>query len=334
MKNKLLLTTAIAGLTAISGIANAETKVSGNLEQTFKSASVDGGTSSGRGLGAEYNIGLSNSTELNNGLKASFGFNIESNQNGAAADTGMTDSHYLTISGEMLSLSIARDNGQNLSTTVVPHISDQAGTVVDGSSIENVGSVDGHNWDHVRLDAKVAGGTLTLRYVPDTNSGFAGHSEIQDTGKSQQEIIYSGSLGVDGLAIQAGVSKEDKNTSADVDQKFQKYGVAYNFGQIAIGVQTMKDEAGTVASKVEYKQDKIGATYAINDNLSVGINYQETEKKTAGVKSTGDEETMMIGIGYNLGGVAIDINYADVDNLGNTSGTDAEFFQIRTIQKF
>ena len=334
MKNKLLLTTAIAGLTAISGIANAETKVSGNLEQTFKAGSVDGGTSSGRGLGAEYNIGLSNSTELNNGMKASFGFNIESNQNGSTADTGMTDSHYLTISGEMLSLSIARDNGQNLSSTVVPHISDQAGTVVDGMEIENVGSVDGHNFDHVRLDAKVAGGTLTLRYVPDNGATQINHSEIADTGTSQQEIIYSGSLGVDGLKVQAGISKEDKATSDDVDQKFQKYGVAYNFGQIAIGVQTMKDEAGTVATKVEYKQDKIGATYAINDNLSVGINYQETEKKTAGVKSTADEETTMIGIGYNLGGIASDINYANVDNLANASGTDAEFFQIRTIQKF
>ena len=334
MKNKLLLTTAIAGLTAISGIANAETKVSGNLEQTFKSASVDGGTASGRSLGAEYNIGLSNSTELSNGLKASFGFNIESNQNGASADTGMTDSHYLTISGEMLSLSIARDNGQNLSSTVVPHISDQAGTVVDGMEIENVGSVDGHNLDHVRLDAKVAGGTLTLRYAPDNGASQIGHSEIVDTGKSQQEIIYSGSLGVDGLSVQAGLSKEDKLTSTYVDQKFQKYGVAYNFGQIALGVQTMKDEAGTAASKVEYNQDKIGATYAINDNLSVGINYQETELKTAGVKSAADEETMMIGIGYNLGGIAIDVNYAEVDNLANASGTDAEFFQIRTIQKF
>jgi hypothetical protein len=334
MKNKLLLTTAIAGLTAISGIANAETKVSGNLEQTFKAGSVDGGTSSGRALGAEYNIGLSNSTELNNGMKASFGFNLESNQNGTAADTGVTDSHYLTISGEMLSLSIARDNGQNLSSTVVPHISDQAGTVVDGASLENVGGVDAHNYDHIRLDAKVAGGTLTLRYAPDNGATQISQSEIVDTGTSQQEIIYSGSLGVDGLSVQAGISKEDADTSAYADQKFQKYGIAYNFGQIAIGVQMAKDEGGTLASKVEYNQDKIGATYAINDNLSVGINYQETEKKTAGVKSASDEETVMIGIGYNLGGVAIDVNYAEVDNLGNTTGTDAEFLQIRTIQKF
>ena len=39
MKNKLLLTTAIAGLTAVTGFAHAETKVTGNLEQTFLTSS-------------------------------------------------------------------------------------------------------------------------------------------------------------------------------------------------------------------------------------------------------------------------------------------------------
>jgi len=334
MKNKLLLTTAIAGLTAIAGIANAETKVSGNLEQTFKSSSINGTGDSGRALGAEYNIGLSNSADLDNGLKASFGFNLESNQDGAAADTGVTDSHYLTIAGEMLSFSIARDNGQNLSSTVVPHISDQAGTVVDGDTLGNVGSVDAHNYDHVRLDAKVAGGTLTLRYAPDAGATQINASSIQDTGKSQQEIIYSGSLGVEGLSVQAGISKSDKATVADEDDEYKKFGVAYNFGQFAVGIERAEDHAGTVAATVERTRDKVGITFAASDNLSFGINYQETESKTEGTKTASDEEIVMVGVGYNLGGIAIDINYADVDNLGNTSGSDAEFLQIRTIQKF
>ena len=58
--------------------------------------------------------------------------------------------------------------------------------------------------------------------------------------------------------------------------------------------------------------------------------FQQTE----GVKAASDEEIVMVGVGYNLGGIAIDINYADVENLGNTSGSDGEFLQIRTIQKF
>ena len=330
MKNKLLLTTAIAGLTAITGFAHAETKVSGNMEQTFKASSIDNGDS-GRGLGTEMNIGLSSSKDLDNGLKASYGFNLEMDSDGADA---IGDVYYMTIGAGNVSFSVARDNGQNLSSTVVPHISDQAGTVVDGETLGNVSSADAHNYDHVRIDGKVLGGTLTLRYAPDVNNSTAGDSAIVDTGKSNSEIIFSGNLGVDGLKVQAGTSKIDGTTSADADIKFTKYGVAYNFGQFAVGADLRKEDSGTVASKVEKEAVRYGLTFAANDNLSFGISYQETEEKTAGVKAASDEETILVGVGYNFGGLGIDLNYAQVDNLSNTTGDDAEFFQIRTIQKF
>ena len=333
MKNKLLLTTAIAGLTAITGFAHAETKVSGNMEQTFRSTSVDSGDS-GRGLGTEMNIGLSSSKDLDNGLKASYGFNLEFDAN--AADS-TNDVYYMTLSAGDISFSIARDHGQNLSSTVVPHISDQAGTIVNtdvGTTFTNIGSADAHNYDHVRLDSKVAGGTLTLRYAPDSGNNYAGDTTIVDTGKSNSEIIYSGNLGVDGLAIQTGYSKLKADGDANEDTKYKKFGAAYNFGQFAAGASYGKEDAGTVAAKTETEIATYGVTFAANDNLSFGLSYKETELKTAGVKAASDEETILVGVGYNFGGLGIDLNYAQVDNVGNTSGTDAEIFQIRTIQKF
>jgi len=58
------------------------------------------------------------------------------------------------------------------------------------------------------------------------------------------------------------------------------------------------------------------------------------QKKTAnGTKSANEEKIDMIGIGYSLGGVAIDINYAMTDNFNNTA-QDRDVLQIRTIQKF
>ena len=330
MKNKLLLTTAIAGLTAITGFAHAETKVSGNMEQTFKASSIDNGNS-GRGLGTEMNIGLSSSKDLDNGLKASYGFNLEMDNDGGDA---IGDVYYLTIGADAVSFSIARDNGQNLSSTVVPHISDQAGTIVKGYTMGNVGTADGHNYDHARIDGNVLGGTLTARYTPDGSNSTAGDSIISDTGKSISEIMYSGSLGLDGLKVQLGTSKMDGQTAADEDRKFTKYGASYNFGQFAIGADLRKEDKGTVASKSETEAVRYGLTFAANDNLSMGISYQETEEKIAGVKASSDEETVLVGVGYNFGGLGIDLNYAQVDNLSNTTGTDAEFFQIRTIQKF
>lgn len=336
MKNKLLLTTAIAGLTAFTGFAHAETKVTGNMEQTFLTGSFDETPEdSGRGFGAELNMGLASSKDLSNGLKASYGFNLEFDNKETDV---VTDIYYMTIGSGDVSVTVGRDTGNNLSATVVPHISDQANSIVStsaGATLGNVSSVaDGHDPDHISIDGKVLGGTLTARYAPDTGNKFAGDSAIVDTANSVKEIIYSGSLGVDGLKVQAGQSRSDGEGSASEDIKFTKYGLSYNFGQFAIGADLRKEDAGTVAAKTDKEAIRYGLTFAANDNLSFGINYQETESKTAGVKAASDEETLMVGIGYNFGGLGIDLNYVKVDNLTNTPNEDVEFFQIRTIQRF
>ena len=336
MKNKLLLTTAIAGLTAVTGFAHAETKVTGNLEQTFITSSSSTPADSGRGFGAEMNIGLSSSKDLDNGLKASYGFNLEMDAGNADS---IADVYYMTIGSGDVSVSIARDNGQHLSSTVVPHISDTAMSIVDGEALGNVNTTaDGHNYDHIRIDGNVMGGTLTARYAPDTGNGntttVAGDSSIVDTANSVKEIMYSGSLGVDGLKVQVGTSKSDGDGSANEDIKFTKYGASYNFGQFAVGADLRKADSGTVAAKVEQESVRYGLTFAANDNLSFGISYQETEEKNAGVKEANDEETLQVGVGYNFGGLGIDLNYVEVDNLSNIASADVEYFQIRTIQKF
>ena len=337
MKNKLLLTTAIAGLVAVGGVAQAETKVSGNLEQVFRATSDDAnnGRASTRGLGGEYNIGLSSSAELDNGLTAKFGFNLEANGGGANPDV-----HFLTIGNDTMSVSIARDNGNNLSSTGIPHISDTASTVV-GGAYHNLGidSTDGHNDDHIRADINAVGGTVTLRYVP--TDGGAGVSQYTSSGaapaeaeNSSYDILYRGSLGVEGLTVVAGTHRKD-GTGTAVDTKLEKYSVAYNFGQFAAGVELQKSEMPhTTATQVtEYDSKSASITFAVNDKLSVGYARSETELTTNGTKNANEEKINMFGIGYSLGGIAIDVNYAQTDNWNNGS-TDRDNLQIRTIQKF
>jgi len=336
MKNKLLLTTAIAGLVAVGGVAQAETKVSGNLEQVFRAASDDAsnGAASGSGLGAEYNIGLSSSAELDNGLTAKFGFNLEANGSAAAADV-----HFLTIGNDTMSISVARDNGNNLSSTGIPHISDTASTVVAGA-YNNLGiyGSDGHNDDHIRADINAIGGTVTLRYVP-TDGGASSQyvssaGTVAEDNNSSYDIIYRGSLGVEGLTVVAGTHRRD-GTGTEVDVKLNKYSVAYNFGQFAAGVEIQKSEMPhTTATQVtEYDSKSASITFAVNDKLSVGYARTETELTTNGTKDADEEKINMFGIGYSLGGIAVDVNYAQTDNWDNGS-TDRDNLQIRTIQKF
>jgi len=333
MKNKLLMSTAIASI-ALAGSAFAETKVHGNLEQTYRATSQTGQDSAG-GFGAEYNIGLSSSKELDNGLKASYSFQLED---------GGVDAHNLTVGTDTVSITVGRDTGKNLSGSAIPHVGDQAGTIVGttGATLANQGFSSGsskdvgmaHNYDHISLDFKAAGGTFTARYAPGSANG-TDSDEANDGSGSIREILHTGNLGVEGLNIVIGQGDEDADKSATENGKFQKAGVAYNFGQFAVGVERQKVEnIAAAASQIENTSDKASVVFAVNDNLSLGLQYIETEKKEGGTKAANDEKITMAEIGYNFGGLGIQLQYADIENVGNAANTDEEAFQIRTIQKF
>ena len=68
MKNKLLTTTAIAGL-LITGNAFAQTTITGNLDLSYKAISNSNAkANSVRGLGKESQINVTNKGKLNNGM--------------------------------------------------------------------------------------------------------------------------------------------------------------------------------------------------------------------------------------------------------------------------
>ena len=331
MKNKLLLTTAIASLVTVGGIAQAETKVTGNLEQTYRAISDEAaaGAGSQRGLGAEYNIGLSSSKKLDGGLTASYGFNLENNTGATGADV-----HFLTIGNDAVSVSIARDNGNNLSASGIPHVSDTASTVV-GGAFHNLGinQSDGHNDDHVRADIKGAGGTLTLRYVPSDGAANSHTSSAFADTNSAYDVIYRGSLGVQGLNVVVG-QHEVEGTGTNQDAQLRKLSVAYNFGKFAIGAERQTSEnSDTSAAQDETTSNVASITFAINDQLSFGFARYETERTDAGAKDPDEEKINMLSMGYSLGGIAFDVNYAMVDNFNNTAN-DRDVLQIRTIQSF
>jgi hypothetical protein len=330
MKNKLLLTTAIASV-AFAGSAFSETKIGGNLEQTFQATSKDGAGSI-RGFGAEHNISMSASKDLDNGMTAKYGTVLED---------GTADTHYLTVGTDTMTVTVGRDNGANLSSSAIPYIGDgftsfnKAGTTANPlSTTATNADVDYHNAEHIRLDAGVLGGNLTIGYAPDVAQTKKGDSGAAESGNSAMGIIYSGSLGVDGLKVLVGQETGDGEGSEE-DAKQTQVGVTYNAGQFSVGVEQQDIEtAAAAASQVETETTTIGATYAMSDNMSIGVYQIETEEKVGTTTSANDEEIKMVQIGYNLGGLGLSFSYADVENVSNVANSDAEQIQIRTIQKF
>jgi len=332
MKNKLLLSTAIASV-AFAGFASAETKIGGNLEQTFNALSSDTTQDSGRGFGAEHNISLSASKDLDNGLTATYGFILE------ADDTASADTHYLTVGTDSVNVSFARDHGLNLSGTAIPFIGDQtgtsAGTDLTGFLNGNINDSDVHDNDHVSLNVNAAGGTFSLQYAPDAKFGStpanADDSEARDAeaNNSAMGLIYKGSLGVEGLTVLAGKTEQDGEGSAE-DISETQYGAAYTFGQITVGAEITKMEETAAAS--DKKQTKFGVAFAATDNFSIGLYHDKAELENDATKD--DEKVKQVQVGYNLGGLGLTVSYSDIENVAGTANQDAEQLQIRTIQKF
>jgi hypothetical protein len=326
MKNKLLLCSALVSAVALTSGVNAETKVGGNLEQTWTSVSrdktdkkIDGADA----FGSETNISLSSSKELDNGMKASFGFTTED---------GSTDNHYITIGTDTVAVTVGRDRGDTIDADVLPYISDDIATVTTavGGSFSN--GTTAHNADHIDLKANLGVASITARYAPSTNGGAGDDGAVagKDSGGASTEFVIKGNFGVEGLSVLIGQNENKENTdSGNEADKIKKYGATYNFGQFSIGAQKGTVDTGAGAN-TKTSNTSYGATFAANDNLTVGLYIGKSDKNG----EAKDEESKMIQVGYNLGGIGLEIGHMQIENIGYSSGDDADITFIRTIQKF
>ena len=334
MKNKLLVTTALVG-SLVASAAIAETKVSGDLEQTMSGVSYDGaqnqqGTT---GLGAETNIGLSGKKDLDNGLSSNYGFKLED---------GNPDTYYLTVGTEAIGVTFANDYGLNTSGTTLPFVSDTFETVVRDNVVGNDTKItytnhgaNAHDKAHISIGGKVEGIQYVARYAPSAQNR-ASDSDIsgkdnKDSGGSVTEFVVKGDF--NGVGFLAGIEKAEKDFNGAAaakaeDIKFQTLGLSYNFGQFAVGVTQKKNEDGTAGQ--EDKSIQYGASVSLSDNFTAGVYYLENDRNS----EAKDEEITMAQVGYNMGGLGLEFSYAEAENAGFAAGKDYEIWQIRTKQKF
>jgi len=343
MKNKLLLSTALIGSLAIAAPVIAETKITGNIDMSYTGSSVDAsrGQASNGSLGSETQLNISNSGDLNvGGLKYAAGFSIESDEGADAFENA-----YIDISNSSgTTFTVGSDHFSPLDGTITPRVSIAADTLAQGSTGANTETITGTlYYDGSRIDAVESqgmgisqklgtAGTVGVYYAPKLGQfgSIGGNDGINNAVANNSAISYQfkGSLGVDGLTVLAGQEKSNKVTTATVDdRKASNYGVAYNFGQVAVGASRVKNELST---GVELESDEFGVTFAVNDKFSVGAFYVTTDHSTA---ATPDEYITMIQACYNLGGLSTSISYAQVDNIAGGT-TDSDFFNIRVGAKF
>ena len=350
MKNKLLLSSALISGLAFAGSALAETKITGSMDISLGSRSSDRAIDSSSGFGSETQLNISNSGTLNNGMGYAAGFSMESDSSSGAAGSGLDGFenayiNFMPVKGTMLHF--GSDHFPPLDGTVTPKVSIAADTLVGAGTggtkandtTTNVSYRDGTHIDVVEkqgvglLQDVGTFGKVGIYYAP--NMGVDGNDAGNDTVNSTEStnsatsISFRGNLGVEGLSVLAGQEKLKKEAGDVQDLKSRNLGIAYNFGKVSVGVSQIKTDDDE--SDTDLTTKEVGITFAASDNLSFGISRHDTEDSTAG---TADEEITMVQVGYNLGAVSVSLNYAQIDNIGNISGSDDEFTLLRIGTKF
>jgi len=338
MNKKLLLTSALCGSVMLSGAALSETKITGGMVLSYQANSEASQANSNNGVGRETQLNISNSGDLNNGMKYAAGFSLEFDGSDANAGDASHEGIYLNLISGDTTISFSADHLPNTSQSAAPRVAEQANTSLGqlATSSETYEYQPGSNVKEayaIGVVQKVTGGFVAASYIPKTGDTGGADSSIDTVmGNSAFNIIYNGNFGVDGLSIKAAYQKEDANTAAQRDIKVLQYGAGYNFGKFAVGIQINDTETATIGR--DDKSYELGATVAITDKLSAGLTYIETDRNTAVV----DEEISMASIGYNLGPVAVTASYTKVENIGNArpaaGAGDVEAVNLRAAVKF
>ena len=361
---KLMLTSALAGL-LVSGNAIAQTTISGELRLNLKAteAKVPTGTTtaSKRGFGSEQQINFATKGKLNvGGLDYAAGFSIENDGN--QASTLFNENTYMDItnasSGTTLSIGldhIQRSDSDRSAAVLVGFTPNELST--DGHALsrfrQNLGPAVSQGMGIAVLQAIPNFGTLSYNYVPTTINQFAGTNNTSNTGSGNSENLtettqesgyeygFTGGFGVKGLNAYYFKSAAQQEVGATTKAEAKSWGANYNFGQFSVGYADKTHKLGTssnVAANVttdvmaagEHKEKHYGASYAVNNNMTVGLLYAKAEVDGSSVET----KLKGINIGYNLGPVNATVGYAQTSDVNGTAGNDVNVGMIRLIGAF
>lgn len=345
-KNKLLLTTALAG-SLIASAAQAEIK--GDIETVFAFGSDERAgtnkTGSDTRIGSEMNLSYGKKHDLDNGAYFSVSGKLEVDD----AQGEQADHEYEIQYGvENFYIGAGSDSGAaNLAATVLPLVGGEyPGTAAaqigpKGSKFTDLMGTTGSSGSagkeandkaHISVNAKVAGGVAGITYAPSTSEQDDDTDNVDDAdGGSRIQFAYVGSP-VEGLKVVLGQTTDSgaNNSTAGSEYENQKIGVSYNFGQFTVAAERQTQE--TDNDSVDMTGTGYEVAYSVSDNMTFGVALSKTsDDKTA---SAVDEDIKSVSIGYSLGALGITASYVDVTDADNVSGNDQKGIFIRTKTKF
>jgi len=238
MKNKLLITSALAGSLLAGTSAIAQTTITGDMALIFSANKKDlsNGLGSTRGFGRETQLNISNKGKLNNGMDYAAGFSLEFDGTGLGTTFA---SESASISNENVYIDLI--SGNTTFTVGVDHIqrgyngaAPQVFNITElmtaaGSAVTYVvGAATSESFGAgIMQKVPQIGVTLSAYYAPrsrDTGANDVGAITSNITSNSSYELGWNGvdTFGVKGLTTSYFYNKSDKTSGAYAETLLEK----------------------------------------------------------------------------------------------------------------
>ena len=315
---------ALAGSLAMTSANAGDLSLTGSMEVTYTVGS--GYQNDGNQFGQENEMTIAASTELDNGVGVAYKRSLTAAQ--AGSDSELVFSNMPMIGGTLAMTS----TGSPLSAIddVTPTAFEEANAQV--GSIDDVNGVDGtFGLRYTLADVAGSGFKFDAMYVPvhgtgdaTADQGTSGTSGVEGNGDGVEVAVTGTVPMVEGLSLGVGYAKleEEVQTSqtvgqSSVDQDEATGYVKYAIGPVAVGYQVGAVSVGS--SNTLYKNEYIGISYQVTDDLSVSYNTLEAARTAAdGLQTL--QEFDSISLGYSMGGMTISIADADCSKCSYTHG--------------
>ena len=296
------------GLTALAGSLVASTAFAGSLD-------VSGAAK------VSYNTGSNSASGTTSGNPFSMTRDIAFTGSGEM-DNGMTISYdQLLSAGAFSSSGLALDMGD---AGTISFRNGGSGGHGIGAYEDKVPTAGEQVWDD--LDGQ-ANGVLTKNATNKIGYGtsFAGanisvdYNKQQDGGSGKSVAIDYAPM--DGMMVFVAMSDEYSGTNTSTDQS--TFGGTYTTGPLTAGIQMTSIDFSAANSDTD--RTHIGASFAVNEDLSVSFGMSTVEFESA---AKTDQEDSGFSASYTMGSMSLTAAFDSSDNVGGTSGTDDEHKEI------
>ena len=300
MKNitKLGLTALAGSLVASSAFAGAMS-VSGSAKITH--ASADETEVQGNSFSNSKGISFSGSGELDNGWTVATTYTM--------SNAAFSSSQVTIDMGDQGTVGLwngANGAGINKYSDVVPTAGEQ---VWDDSDTDDNGIPVHDNKNMLGYNGTFGGIGISLAYVNGGASGANGGAS-----DSSWAISYDGLM--DGLTL--GLGQGENGATQDLSTVYVKY----TAGSVTVAYQM--SEVDNTGSTADEEANHIGASIAVNEDLSISVGRHEVDMGAGKV----DEESTGVSASYTMGSTTIGFVANSTENVAGTAASDDSYREI------